>query len=813
MTHAIVEVFFGSTLQSSGAVATDVSQYVDLIRGIDITRGAQNELSEIQPSTCSITLDNSDGRFTPERAASPYSPNVVMGVPIRVSVATFTPRTGSAPYPMDMLGDDFDDNRISSVLWPNSYGGASEVGGRARIPLTPGVTAGYQSVREWTLVGSKLTAKLVTLPAAGGSSSAVCSMWVNSTTSGTRLGWRYNALTGVISAESQTSFFDGSAVNLTYSPFSHLWLRVRESGGTVFWESSSDGAAWTTRRSLAAPAWVASQTHAVEFAGARTGGVADYCEWDFVGATVHPRFLGLVQDWPTEWKGLNSTASITCTDLLTWANIVKQLQPMLAQEVLLDRPSAYYPLTEASDSTSAGDLSGTQRVGALTLVQAGAGGTLEFGAGSGPMGAGGATAPVFTPASSSAGKYLQADLGTGIEAANTNFRVRAEAWFSTSTNGRVLLGWMSSDASKRIVVSLESGTGKLQLEYSTFVGGPLTAFVVSTSPNLADGNLHHLIFNENEQTVHIDGTSYAVTTGTTDGCRTLQVGGFQNSRLWNGTIAHVALYVRSVTSASLTSHYTTGTTAHVGESASDRMARLASYAGLAVTTLGTAFDAIASQAELGRSALEHMKDVARTESGKLLTNRSSGIPLVFQSRDLRYNPVAALTLDYADLETDQFRYAYDDQKMVNSVTASRPGGATQRVINQDSIDAYGEKPDDLALLKNTDNATADAANWVISRYSTPLSEVRQIPVEAYSMPVATYRALLDADVSTVIGLSSLPGQAPASTVTAVVEGYSEQIRLRQHSLNFHTSRANTDAVWVLDDSTYSVLDTTTRLAY
>lgn len=812
MTHAIVEAFFGSTLSSSSPTPTDISQYVDLVREISITRGAQNELSEIQPSTCSITLDNSDGRFTPERAASPYSPNVKKGTPIRVAVATFTPRTGSAPYPVAMLGDDFDDNQISSTLWPGSYGGATETGGRARVPLTPGGSAGYLSAREWTLTGSQLTARLATIPGANGSSAAAAGMYLNSTTSGTRLGWRYNAITGNLSAESQVSFSDGGAVSLTYSPYSHAWLRVRESAGTVYWETSNDGSSWTVRRSLATPAWVTSETLTVELPTARTGGTADYIEWDFLGATAHPRFFGLVQDWPVEWKGLHSTATITCTDLLTWANIVKELRPMLVQEVLLDRPSAYYPLTEPSDSTSAGDLSGTQHVGALSIVQAGSGGTLEFGAGTGPMGAGGSTAAVFTPSSSTAGKYLQADMGPTVEAGNTSFRVRAEAWFSTSTNGRVLLGWMSSDASKRIVISLESGTGKLQIEYSSYVGGPLTAVVVAT-PNLADGALHHMLYNENEQTVHVDGASYAVSTGVTDDARILQVGGYQNSRLWSGTIAHVALYVRSVTSADLTPHYTTGTTAHAGESASARMSRLASYVGLNVTTQGSAFDAVAAQAELGRSALEHMREIEKTESGKLLTKRSTGTPLIFQSRDLRYNPVAALTLTYADLETDDVKYAYDDQKMVNSVTASRPGGATQRVINQTSIDAYGEKPQDLQLLKNTDNSAADAANWLVSRYADPPPEVRQIPVEAYSMPVATYRALLDADVSTVIGLTALPDQAPASTATAIVEGYSERIGLNQHHLDFHTSRADTDAVWVLDDTTYSVLDSTTRLAY
>ena len=77
-------------------------------------------------------------------------------------------------------------------------------------------------------------------------------MWVTSTTAGTRIGWRYDAGTGVISAQSQTAFADGSAVNLTYSAIDHAWLRVRESGGTVTWETSGDGYTWVSRRTLVA---------------------------------------------------------------------------------------------------------------------------------------------------------------------------------------------------------------------------------------------------------------------------------------------------------------------------------------------------------------------------------------------------------------------------------------------------------------------------------------------------------------------------------------------------------------------------------
>lgn len=38
---------------------------------------------------------------------------------------------------------------------------------------------------------------------------------------------------------------------LTLDPLRHRWLRIRESGGTIYWDTSGDGAYWVTRRSKA----------------------------------------------------------------------------------------------------------------------------------------------------------------------------------------------------------------------------------------------------------------------------------------------------------------------------------------------------------------------------------------------------------------------------------------------------------------------------------------------------------------------------------------------------------------------------------
>lgn len=68
---------------------TDVTDYVvvALEDGIEITYGRSDELETVDPGQLTITFDNREGHFTPERTGSVFYPNVKKGRPIRVSVA------------------------------------------------------------------------------------------------------------------------------------------------------------------------------------------------------------------------------------------------------------------------------------------------------------------------------------------------------------------------------------------------------------------------------------------------------------------------------------------------------------------------------------------------------------------------------------------------------------------------------------------------------------------------------------------------------------------------------------------------------
>ncbi|MEW2567627.1 LamG-like jellyroll fold domain-containing protein [Streptomyces sp. NPDC047070] len=813
----LVEMGWGGLVQLPTTITwTDITRLVNVVQGVTISRGASDEFSETQPGTCVMCLDNQDGWFTPGNALSPYAPYVRRNAPVRVSAVVIPSRTGSAPYPMAMLGDDFDDDRINTVLWPSNYGGATEVAGRARVPVTAAGTAAFQTARVWSLVGSKLTAKLVTLPGVNGSSAAVASMWVNSTTGGTRLGWRYNAITGTIGAENQTSFFDGTAVAVAYNPRDYAWLRVRESAGTIYWESSGDGFGWTVRRTLAAPAWVAAQTHAVEFPTTRTGGTPDYVEWDLVGAEVRPRFYGMVNEFPVQWEGLLSTVTISCTDLFKRLNRLPPLRSMLAEEILLDGPSVYYPLTEPSDSVSAGDVSGSGMGGALAIQQTSTGGTVEFAAGVAPA-ATGDQAVQLTPASNTAGKYLRADLSAAFVQAGLARDLVMEAWFSTTVQGRNIMTVYDTGDLSRIIVYLQASTGYLTVESRS---PDTTSTAVAGSTNLADGKPHHVVVVTDSAgvgRVYVDGVNLgtAIIITAFDYNR-LVVGASHNGlNLWDGAISHVALYAdHNLAEPEFTGHYTAGASAYSGEAADTRIQRLARYAGInSVTVWGTTHDPVAGQGAGGSSVVARMREVEATESGRLWAERD-WYGLAYQSRDVRYNPDPSqevFTIDYADLETRGVELSDDDQKLCNTVDGTRPGGATQRVSAPQSVLAFGMYEKSLDILKTTDNAVLDAAAWLVSRYANPLPELREVPIEAHTM--AFYLDILDAEIGGYFSVYNLPAQAPASTLRVTVEGYTETLKHNSHNIQFHTSTSSTDSVWVLDDTTYSVLGSTTRLAY
>lgn len=185
---------------------------------------------------------------------------------------------------LSTLVDTFNDGVIGPD-WGNSYGGCTETGGRARVPCVAGSYAGYQTAKTWTLAGSSVYLQVPLAAAVNGGSPEVQTVFsVITATGGTNLAFNINTAAGTMRCESNVAYFDGAAVSLTYSAVTHLWLRIRETGGNVLWDTSTDGSTWTNRRTLATPAWVTSaiNTCALDLWSYRTNGTTNYAEFDNV---------------------------------------------------------------------------------------------------------------------------------------------------------------------------------------------------------------------------------------------------------------------------------------------------------------------------------------------------------------------------------------------------------------------------------------------------------------------------------------------------------------------------------------------------
>lgn len=182
------------------------------------------------------------------------------------------------------LVDTFDDNTINTVLWPDNYGSpaATELGGRARLPCGPDYCA-YQSAGIYTLAGSSAFVRMVPPEKNGAVSEAYASFQLTSAAApeGTAITISVNTATGTIRFSSNVDYWENNAVSATYDATTHAWVRVRETGGTLYWDTSTNGITWTNRRSLPTPAWVTTAKDiSVILEAHRDAGTVNFAEFD-----------------------------------------------------------------------------------------------------------------------------------------------------------------------------------------------------------------------------------------------------------------------------------------------------------------------------------------------------------------------------------------------------------------------------------------------------------------------------------------------------------------------------------------------------
>ncbi len=156
------------------------------------------------------------------------------------------------------LSDNFNDNSLDTGKWGpyNNNGSVTETNNRLQIAITPstiGAYAGVYSVDSYNLQGSFVEVNIQQGATPG------CDTLIgirNSTAPyGTDLLWISNPSDGGVHAVIRDAYDWVTSTFVSVSLGSNFYVRIRESGGTVYWDYSTDGrSSWTNAKSSAVSA-------------------------------------------------------------------------------------------------------------------------------------------------------------------------------------------------------------------------------------------------------------------------------------------------------------------------------------------------------------------------------------------------------------------------------------------------------------------------------------------------------------------------------------------------------------------------------
>lgn len=150
--------------------------------------------------------------------------------------------------PFRELSDNFSDNSIARA-WTAlvlGSGAVSEASGRATCTL-PGSTAGthqayYRSAHTYDLTGDAAAININGMVNTGVAATMTFDVYADPSNI-----YRWRQLSGTLTARAIVGGVDTQLYSVTWNATTHKWLRIRESGGTVYFDTSTNGSSWTNR--------------------------------------------------------------------------------------------------------------------------------------------------------------------------------------------------------------------------------------------------------------------------------------------------------------------------------------------------------------------------------------------------------------------------------------------------------------------------------------------------------------------------------------------------------------------------------------
>ncbi|HEX9989981.1 MAG TPA: spherulation-specific family 4 protein [Chloroflexia bacterium] len=189
-------------------------------------------------------------------------------------------QTSTERPPIDTITDRFDTAAISASLWhtPTEQNRAT-VGAGGALTLSPQPNTGnsraaLRSASTHRLRSSAISVRVPQVVSSGGNvNTAFTLMYETPAADPSRLEWFFerNNLIARYTVNTAGGTSTTPVAVLPYSSTDHAWWRIREAGGTVYWETSPNGTTWVQRGSVPVGQLFSLEALKIEFTATEFG--------------------------------------------------------------------------------------------------------------------------------------------------------------------------------------------------------------------------------------------------------------------------------------------------------------------------------------------------------------------------------------------------------------------------------------------------------------------------------------------------------------------------------------------------------------
>lgn len=797
---------------------TDITADLKTRDRITHTRGRAYRANTADPASCSATISNLDGKYSPRNPLSPFYGQIGRNTPFRIAVPgadtylavnggnVSTPDTAS----LDITGDL--DVRVDVTLdnWRagttnTELAGKYVISGNQRSWLLMVDQLG-RLIFRWSADGTttiqQFSATPVTPPTSGrltvratidvnnGAGGNVVTLYQGPSLSGPWTTLDTFTTAGVTSIFNSTAPVDIGGV-----------------AGIGFQTPAGRFHAFQLRNGIDGTI-VANPDFTVQTVGAASFVDSAGRTWTLAGAAELDNYVVRcsleVPEWPPKWAPSEKDAwtPVQAAGILRrLGQGAKALDSTLRRRIPSYQPLAYWPMEDGANSTQA--FSPIAGVAPLKLTRANWGEADSLPS-SNPL-----------PVLASSGSSLPMMTGkipapaTTLTAWSVHYIYRLDTANATT---RTFLRILSTGTVAEWYIQQASGG-------SDIIGRDADGNTVFTNGIATGTDLYgqwvHVRFTATQNGANVDwridwtdiggaaggfGTSFAGTVGRPTGVASPPDG---YSPLLDGmALGHISAWSSDTTAA-----YSGAIDAWTGETAGERMQRLCEEEGVPLTIVGDVSDTELVGPQRPDTLLELLSQAAAVDGG-IFGERRDPLGLMYRTRASLYNQDPKLTLNYAAQEVAPPFEPVEDDQIRNDWEVAREGGSSGRAVLEEGPLSVEDPPDGIGLYRDSvtlnlhsDGQTEPIAGWRLHLSTWDEARYPQVTVRLHSNP-GLIPDVLDLDVGDKILITNLPKWVAPGDVELLVDGWTESFHPRLWEITYTCSPAGPYTVGVYDTDHY-----------